>query len=204
MRKRGIGWKGQRRQWRWERSKGQDAKEDDWGEVSSWKVGGRSVWGRSAQMSKEDWIVLVSTIKVHKPCTLKYLFKNLSIQCSSALSQVHLVFDSISRENCAFKHCFCKDISQIGMSAFSAKMLFLFAHSAESWFLRQKVTYLNVSQQNVLALLTKPSIYSQGPGFTHKALFTRSLLAALSPGLIVPKGPSCLWMTLSNCVKHKN
>ena len=176
MGKRGIGWKGQRRQWRWERSKeGQDAKEDDWGEVSSWKVGGRSVWGRSAQMSKEDWIVLVSTIKVHEPCTLKYLFKNLSIQASSAPSQVHLIFDSISRENCAFKHCFCKDISQIGMSA-----------------------------QNVLALLTKPSIYSQGPGFTHKALFTRSLLAALSPGLIVPKGPSCLWMTLSNCVKHKN
>ena len=51
---------------------------------------------------------LVSTIKVHEPCTFKYLLKNLSVKYSSAPSQMHLkcIFIAFGE-----KH-FCKDSAQ--------------------------------------------------------------------------------------------
>ena len=44
-------------------------------------------------------------------------------------------------------------------------------------FCDKKVQYFNISRQKALAILTRPSIYSQG--FTHKArdLLTRTLIA---------------------------
>ena len=103
------GWKGQRRQCRSERSKeGQDAEEDVWGEDSSWKVGWPSLreaplegvcgWG-APSWARGLKVTHVRTIKVHEPCTFKYLLKIWALKTLSSISsasQVH--FYSIWRE----------------------------------------------------------------------------------------------------------